>query len=81
MEKAILRCILNNKKFEKLKKINKLRIIFGRLERHKKDGKTFFIEKATDINIAQDLIFDAIDNSYDKAYLISNDGDFSGVIN
>ena len=66
--------------FEKLRKIDKLKIVFGRLEKHKKDGKTFYVEKATDINIAQDLIFDAIDNSYDKAYLISNDGDFSGVI-
>ncbi len=66
--------------FEKLKKIDKLRIIFGRLEKHKKDGKTFYVEKATDINLAQDLIFDAIDKSYDKAYLISNDGDFSGVV-
>lgn len=66
--------------FEKLKKIDKLKIVFGRLEKHKKDGKTFYVEKATDINIAQDLIFDAIDNNYEKAYLISNDGDFSGVI-
>jgi uncharacterized LabA/DUF88 family protein len=66
--------------FEKLRKIDRLNIIFGRLETHKKDGKTFYIEKATDINIAQDLIFDAVDNNYDKAYLISNDGDFSEVI-
>jgi len=66
--------------FEKLKKINKLKIIFGRLEKHKKDGKIFYVEKATDVNIAQDLIFDAIDNNYEKSYLISNDGDFSGVI-
>jgi len=66
--------------FEKIKKIEKLKIIFGRLEKHKKDGKTFYVEKATDINIAQDLIFDAIDNNYDKAFLVSNDGDFSNVI-
>ena len=26
------------------------------------------------------LIFDAIDNIYDQAFLISNDGDFSGVV-
>ena len=66
--------------FEKLKKIDKLKIVFGRLEKHKKDGKTLYVEKATDINLAQDLIFDAIDNKYDKTYLISNDGDFSGVV-
>ena len=66
--------------FEKIKKIEKLKITFGRLEKHKKDGKTFYVEKATDVNIAQDLIFDAIDSNYDKAFLVSNDGDFSNVI-
>ncbi len=66
--------------FEKLKKIDKLNIIFGRLEKHKKDGKEFYIEKATDVNIARDIIFDAVDNNYDKAYLVSNDGDFSEVV-
>ena len=66
--------------FEKIKKIKKIKKIFGRLEKHKKDGKIFYVEKATDINIAQDLIFDAIDNNYDKALLVSNDGDFSGVV-
>ncbi|MBT4166263.1 NYN domain-containing protein [archaeon] len=66
--------------FEKLKKIDKLNIIFGRLEKHKKDGKIIYVEKATDINLARDLIFDSIDNKYDKALLISNDGDFSGVV-
>ena len=65
---------------EQLKKINKLKIIFGRLEKRKRDGEIYYVEKATDINLAQDLIFDAIDNNYDKAYLISNDGDFSGVV-
>ncbi len=66
--------------FEKLKKIKGLNIIFGRLEKHKKDGKIFYVEKATDINLARDLIFDAIDNIYGEAFLVSNDGDFSGVI-
>jgi uncharacterized LabA/DUF88 family protein len=66
--------------FEKLKKINKLKIVFGRLEKHKKDGKLFYVEKATDVNLAQDLIFDSIDNVYDTAFIVSNDGDFSGVV-
>ena len=66
--------------FEKLKKIDKLKIIFGRLEKHKQDGKSFYVEKATDVNLSRDLIFDAIDNIYDQAFLISNDGDFSGVV-
>ncbi|OGJ20655.1 hypothetical protein A3K73_05775 [Candidatus Pacearchaeota archaeon RBG_13_36_9] len=66
--------------FEKLKKIDKLKIVLGRLEKHKKEGKEFYVEKATDINLAQDLIFDAMDGIYDAAFLISNDGDFSGVV-
>ncbi len=59
--------------FEKIKKIDKLNIIFGRLEKHKKDGKIFYVEKATDINLARDLIFDSIDNNYDTAFIVSND--------
>ena len=66
--------------FDELKKIDKLNIIFGRLEKRKRDGETYYVEKATDINLAQDMIFDAIDNNYDIEYLISNDGDFSGVV-
>ena len=66
--------------FEKIKKIEGMSIIFGRLEKHKKDGETFYVEKATDVNIAKDMIFDALDNVYDTAFLVSNDGDFSEVI-
>jgi len=66
--------------FEKIKKLKKLNLIFGRLEKHKKDGKLIYTEKATDVNLALDLVLDAIDNLYDKALIISNDVDFSGVI-
>jgi len=66
--------------FEKLKKINNLNIILGRLEKHKKDGKTFYVEKATDVNLALDLVLDAQAKVYDEAYLVSNDGDFSGAV-
>ena len=66
--------------FDKLKKIDKLTITLGRLEKYKKDGKLFYVEKATDINLALDLILDAVDDRYDKAFLISNDGDFSGAV-
>jgi len=66
--------------FEKLKKINKLKIIFGRLEKHKKDEKSFYVEKASDVNLALDLVLDSVNDNYDEAYLISNDGDFSGAV-
>jgi len=66
--------------FDKLRKIKNLRIIFGRLEKRKKDGKEYFIEKSTDVNLALDLVLDAQANEYDEAFLISNDGDFSGAV-
>lgn len=66
--------------FEKLKKINKLKIVFGRLEKRKRDGEVYFVEKATDVNLALDIVLDAQANEYDEAFLISNDGDFSGAV-
>ena len=67
--------------FDGLKKINRLTIIFGRLEKRKRDGKVYYIEKASDVNLALDLVSDAQKGEYDEAYLISNDGDFSGAVN
>lgn len=67
--------------FDKLREIKNLRIIFGRLEKRKRDGETYFVEKATDVNLALDLVLDAQANEYDGAYLVSNDGDFSGAVN
>jgi len=66
--------------FEKLRKIDKFNIIFGRLEKRKKDGEIYHVEKATDVNLALDLALDAQKENYDKALLISNDGDFSGAV-
>jgi len=48
--------------------------------KRKRDGKTYFVEKATDVNLALDLVLDAQAEDYDEAYLISNDGDFSGAV-
>jgi uncharacterized LabA/DUF88 family protein len=66
--------------FEELKKINKLKIIFGRLEKRKRDGEVFYVEKASDVNLALDLVLDAEKEIYEESYLISNDGDFSGAV-
>ena len=66
--------------FEKLRKIDKLNLIFGRLEKRRKDGEVYHVEKATDVNLALDLALDAQKGDYDKALLISNDGDFSGAV-
>ena len=65
---------------EKLKKIEKLRVIFGRLEKRKKDGGIYYVEKASDVNLALDLVLDAQKGVYNEAYLISNDGDLSGAV-
>ena len=66
--------------FEKLKEIKNLKIILGRLEKRKQDGKIYFVEKATDVNLTLDLVLDAQANEFDEAFLISNDGDFSGAV-
>jgi len=66
--------------FDKLREIENFSVIFGRLEKRKQDGKIYFIEKATDVNLALDLTLDAQKGLYDESYLISNDGDFSGAV-
>ncbi len=65
---------------EKLRKIRNLEIIFGRLEKRKRDGGSYYVEKATDVNLALDLVLDGQADVYDEAYLVSNDGDFSGAV-
>jgi len=73
---------LEQQKFlEELKKIDKFNIIFGRLEKRRRDGDIFYVEKASDVNLALDLALDAEKGIYDEAYLVSNDGDFSGAVN
>src|SRR3989344_5151006 len=66
--------------FDKIREIKNLKIVFGRLEKRKKDGKVYFVEKATDVNLALDLILDAQADIYEEAFLISNDGDYSGAV-
>ena len=66
--------------FERLKKIENLKIIFGRLEKRKRDREVYYVEKASDVNLALDLALDAEKGVYDEAYLVSNDGDFSGAV-
>lgn len=66
--------------FNELKKINRFNIILGRLEKRKRDGEVYYVEKASDVNLALDLVLDAEKGIYDESYLISNDGDFSGAV-
>jgi len=66
--------------FDKLREIPNLKIIFGRLEKRKRDREIYYIEKATDVNLALDLALDAQADEFDEAFLVSNDGDFSGAV-
>lgn len=66
--------------FDILRQVNKLNIIFGRLEKRKRDGEVYYVEKASDVNLALDLALNAEKGIYDEAYLLSNDGDFSGAV-
>ena len=66
--------------FDGLRKINSLNIILGRLEKRKRDGEVYYVEKASDVNLALDLVLDAEKGIYDESYLVSNDGDFSGAV-
>jgi len=63
-----------------LRKIKNLKIIFGRLEKRKQDGNVYFVEKATDVNLALDIVLDAQADEYEEAFIVSNDGDFSGAV-
>ncbi len=52
----------------------------GRLEKRWTDsGILYYVEKGVDVMIAKDLIVDAIEDQYDKAYLVSGDGDFAEI--
>jgi uncharacterized LabA/DUF88 family protein len=50
-----------------------------RLGRLEKRGSQY-IEKATDVNLAVDMVLHAAENQYEHAFLVSNDGDFSGAV-
>jgi len=66
--------------FDMLRQIDRLNLVLGRLEKRKRDEKIYYIEKASDVNLALDLALDAQKGIYDEAYLTSNDGDFSGAV-
>ena len=63
--------------FERLKKIDKFRVIICRRQKStKSDGTDSFKIKEDDIRLALDMFRDATKNKYDTALLISGDGDF-----
>ena len=69
------------KLFAKLRKIPKCKVILcKRQKRIDKEDKEYYIIKGDDIHLALDMLKDACKNKYDKAILISGDGDFGQLV-
>jgi len=65
------------KLFNRLRKIKNFNVILcKRQKRFTKEDEEFYSIKGDDINLAIDMIMDATKDKYDKAILISGDGDF-----
>ena len=64
--------------FEKIKKIPKFNLILCKLLKRRIRGTNeyYYVLKEDDIHMAVDLVKGAFKNNYDKAILVSGDGDF-----
>jgi uncharacterized LabA/DUF88 family protein len=60
---------------EAVETLPKVTIIYGQYYTNVHGSQVCFKEKRTDVNIAVNLIFDALDDLYDVAYLVSGDSD------
>ena len=69
------------KLFSRLRKIPKCRVILcKRQKRFNKDEEEYYTIKGDDIYLALDMLNHAWENKYNKAILISGDGDFTQLI-
>ncbi|MCH7568306.1 MAG: NYN domain-containing protein [Nanoarchaeota archaeon] len=69
------------KLFSRLRKIPKCKVILcKRQKRFTKDEKEYYTIKGDDIHLALDMLNHAWENKYDKAILISGDGDFVPLV-
>lgn len=67
--------------FERLRKIPNCKVILcKRQKRVDKDKKEYYIIKGDDIHLSLDMLRDACKNKYDKAILVSGDGDFAQLV-
>ncbi len=64
--------------FDNLRKIEKLRLILCKLLKRKIKGTKnyYYVLKEDDIHMAVDMVAGASDNRYDVAVIVSGDGDF-----
>lgn len=69
------------KLFSRLRKIPKCNVILcKRQKRFGKDDEEYYTIKGDDINLALDMLNHAWEDKYDKAILISGDGDFVPLV-
>ncbi|MDP3026939.1 MAG: NYN domain-containing protein [Nanoarchaeota archaeon] len=65
----------------RLRKISKCKVILcKRQKRFNKADEEYYTIKGDDINLALDMLNDAWENKYDRAVLISGDGDFAPLV-
>ncbi|MDA3836641.1 MAG: NYN domain-containing protein [Nanoarchaeota archaeon] len=70
-----------HKMFQRLRKINNCNLILcKRKPRMDGFGEKYHIIKGDDVYLTLDMISCAYENKYDKAFLISSDGDFAPLI-
>lgn len=70
------------KLFARLRKIPKCKVVLcKRQKRIDKEDKEYYIIKGDDIHLSLNMLRDACKNKYDRAILISGDGDFAQLVN
>jgi len=70
------------KLFARLRKIPKCNVVLcKRQKRIDKENKEYYVIKGDDIYLSLDMLRDACKDKYDKAILISGDGDFAQLVN
>lgn len=62
--------------FDKIRKVPKLNLVLCNLVRRVVGNKCYYILKEDDIHLAVDMVMGACNDNYDKAVLVTGDGDF-----
>jgi len=69
------------KLFARLRRLEKFEVVLCRRQKRLNDlNEEFYSIKGDDISLAVDMIVDATKDKYDKAILISGDGDFAPLV-
>lgn len=70
------------KLFARLRKIPKCKVVLcKRQKRVDRDEQEYYVIKGDDIHLSLDMLRDACKDEYDKAILVSGDGDFTQLVN